>query len=72
MALVGVEDPLRELVGDGDRPGGAVPVGLSVMSRGVPLEGQHRLVSPTGPAQEGQVLLASSDSTIRTYDTNRE
>jgi hypothetical protein len=72
VALVGVEDALRERAGDGEAPRGAVPVGLSEMSRAVPHEGQKRLVSPTGAAQEGHVFLASSDSTIRRYDTRRE
>jgi hypothetical protein len=72
LALVGVEEPLRELAGDGEAPRGAVPVGLSEMSRLVPHDGQKRLVSPTGAAQEGHALLACSDSTIRTYDTRRE
>jgi hypothetical protein len=72
VALVGVEDPLRELVGDGDHPRGAVPVGLSEMSRFVPHEGQNRLASPTGAAQDGHAFLASSDSTIRRYDKRRE
>jgi hypothetical protein len=63
-ALVGVDEPRRELAGDGEAPRGAVPVGLSEMSRLVPHEGQKRLVSAIGAAQEGQALLASSDSTI--------
>jgi hypothetical protein len=72
VALVGVEDPLRELAGDGEAPRGAVPVGLSEMSSFVPHAGQNRLASPTGAAQDGHPFLASSDSTIRRYDTGRE
>ena len=64
MALVGVAELRRELSGAGDAGRGAVPVGLSEMSRFVPHEGQKRLGSATGAAQEGQALLASSDSTI--------
>ena len=50
---------------------GAVPVGLSKISRLAPQEGQYRLVSPTGVPQDGQADIRSSEATIRRYVTWR-
>jgi hypothetical protein len=71
VALEGVAEPRRERVGDGGATRGAVPVGLSEMSRFAPHDAQKRFDSPTGAAQEGQVDAVLSDSTIRRYDTLR-